>query len=105
MVETNRIIPGQSNLPSQVGGTQQKSGEEAFHDMAKSQGYNKGDVEQAVSERTRLTRTKRADRAERKKINSLFLINDDDEDLKEEPVYRTVMVDGMIFTLRLLAVA
>lgn len=104
-METNRITPGQSNPPSQVGGTQQKSGEEAFHDMAKSQGYNKGDVEQAVSERTRLTRTKKADKASRKTTHALFLVGDEDEEASEQPVYRTVMVDGMIFTLRLLAVA
>ena len=102
-MEANRIASGQSNLPSQVGGTQSKSGEEAFHDMAKSDGYNKGALDKAVSERTRLTRTKRADKT--KKNTSLFVISDNDENLQEEPVYRTVMVDGMLFTLRLLAVA
>jgi len=102
-MESNRITPGQSNLPNQVSGTQQKSGEEAFHDMAKSQGYNKGDVEQAVSERTRLTRTKKAGAS--RKTHALFLVGDEGEEASEQPVYRTVMVDGMIFTLRLLAVA
>ena len=102
-MEANRIAPGQSNLPSQVGSTQNQSGEQAFHDMAKSDGYNKGALEQAVSERTRLTRTKRADKT--KKNTSLFVISNNDEDLQEEPVYRTVMVDGILFTLRLLAVA
>ena len=102
-MEANRIAPGQSNLPSQVGGTQNKSGEEAFHDMAKSDGYNKGAMEAAVSERTRLTRTKRADKT--KKNTSFFVISDNDDDLHEEPIYRTVMVDGILFTLGLLAVA
>lgn len=102
-METNRIASGQSNLPSQVSGTQSKSGEEAFHDMAKSDGYNKATLEEAVNERTRLTRTERADRT-KKKSSSLFVLSDD-EDLQKEPVYRTIMVDGMLFTLRLLAVA
>ena len=102
-MESNRITPGQSNLPSQVGSTQNKSGEEAFHDMAKSDGYDKSAMEAAVSERTRLTRSKRADRTE-KKNTSLFVLSDD-ENLQKEPVYRTIMVDGILFTLRLLAVA
>ena len=102
-METNRVAPGQSNLPSQVGSTQNKSGEEAFHNMAKSEGYDKGEMEKAVSERTRLTRTKRADKS-KKKNTSLFVLSED-EDLDEEPVYRTIMVDGILFTLRLLAVA
>ena len=103
-METNRVTGSGSNLPSQVGGTQNKSGEEAFHNMAKSEGYDKGAMEEAVSERTRLTRTKRADRS-KKKSTSLFLVDEDDGELFEEPVYRTVMVDGILFTLRLLAVA
>ena len=103
-MESNRVVPGQSNLPSQVGGAQSKSGEEAFHNMAKSEGYDKGALEEAVSERTRLTRSKRTDKS-KKKNTSLFVISDSDEDLSEEPVYRTVMVDGILFTLRLLAVA
>ena len=102
-MESNRIAPGQSNLPSQVGGTQNKSGEEAFHNMAKSDGYDKNAMEAAVSERTRLTRAKRADKT-KKKNTSLFVLSDN-EDLDEEPVYRTIMVDGILFTLRLLAVA
>ena len=102
-METNRIGSGQSNLPGQVSSTQNKSGEEAFHDMAKSDGYNQAAMEAAVNERTRLTRTKRADKT-KKKSSSLFVLSDD-ENLQEEPVYRTVMVDGILFTLRLLAVA
>ena len=102
-MEANRISSGQGNLPSQVGGTQNKNGEEAFHDMAKSDGYNEGALEAAVNERTRLTRTKRADRS-KKKNTSLFVISNEEE-FSEEPVYRTVMVDGILFTLRLLAVA
>ena len=103
-MEANRIGAGQSNLPSQVGGTQSKSGEESFHNMAKSDGYDKDSLDKAVSERTRLTRTKKADRT-KKKSSSLFVISDDDNEGSEEPVYRTVMVDGILFTLRLLAVA
>jgi len=102
-MEANRIAPGQSNLPNQVGGTQSKSGEEAFHKMAKSDGYDKGDLEKATSER-RIRLTRAGPDKTNKKNTSLFVLSDD-EDLQEEPVYRTVMVDGNLFTLRLLAVA
>ncbi|MBI2995299.1 MAG: hypothetical protein HYY52_01130 [Candidatus Melainabacteria bacterium] len=98
----NPIIPSKGS-PSQVSGTQNQDGEQAFNNMTKSEGYNKGALEQAVTERTRLTRNKRVDRT-KKKHSSLFLVSDDDE-LFEEAVYRTVMVDGILFTLRLLAVA
>ncbi len=96
-------IHGQGHQPAQISGAQGKSGEEAFNDFTKSDGYNKGALEEAVSERTRLSRTKGADRTKRKQT-SLFLVSDNGE-LEEEPVYRTVMVDGVLFTLRLLAVA
>ena len=102
-MEANRIGPS-NNLPSQVGGTQSKSGEEAFHDMAKSEGYDSAELKEAISQRTRLTRTKKTDKS-KKKNTSLFVVSDDGDDLFEEPVYRTVMVDGILFTLRLLAVA
>lgn len=100
-MDTNRIT-GQGQLPSQVSGTQAKSGEEAFQKGLKSEGYSKDELEKATTERTRLTRTRRADRSA-KKDSSLFLVSDNDE--LDEPVYRTVMVDGVLFTLRLLAVA
>ena len=103
-MESNRIGPSQNNLPSQVGGTQSKSGEEAFHNMAKSEGYDSAELQEAISQRTRLTRTKKADKS-KKKNTSLFVVSDDGDDIFEEPVYRTVMVDGILFTLRLLAVA
>jgi len=102
-METGRIIPGQSNPPAQIAGAQSKSGEEAFHDMAKSDGYDKESLAAATSERTRLTRTKQGDKTKRKH-SSLFLVKGDGES-EEEPIFRTVMVDGMLFTLRLLAVA
>ena len=102
-MESNRISPGQNNPPAQVTGAQSKSGEEAFHDMAKSKGGSREELAAATSERTKLTRTKKVDRS-RKKETSLFLVTDDDE-LLEEAIYRTVMVDGFLFTLRLLAVA
>ena len=101
-MESNRIAPGQSNSPSQVSGAQGQSGEEAFHNLAKSDGYDKEALEKAVSERTRLTRAKKADT---KKNSSLFVISDNESETSEEPIYRTVMVDGRLFTLRLLAVA
>ena len=97
-------IHGQSSPPAQIVQTQSKSGEEAFNQFTESEGYNKGALEQAVSERTRLTRARRADRAKKKHSSSLFLVSDEGE-LEEEAIYRTVMVDGILFTLRLLAVA
>lgn len=102
-MESGRIIPGQTSPPQHLTGAQSKSGEEAFHDMAKSDGYDKEALAAATSERTRLTRAKRADRTKREH-SLLHLVTDDDE-FEEEPIYRTVMVDGLLFTLRLLAVA
>lgn len=103
-MDANRIGPGQSNPPSQVANTQGRDGEEAFHNMAKSEGYDNSALQEAINQRTRLTRTKKADHSN-KKNTSLFVISDNEEDLSEEPVYRTIMVDGILFTLRLLAVA
>ena len=101
---TVNSIHGQSNPPAQIAGAQSKSGEEAFNQFTESKGYDKGALEEAVSERTRLSRTKRGERAKKKHSSSLFLVSDEGE-LEEEVVYRTVMVDGVLFTLRLLAVA
>ncbi len=106
-MEANRIIPGQSQPPAQLTSAKGKDGESAFHDMAKSKGNSAGDLEQATSERTRLTRTRRADRGKKSKsISSLFKILDEG-DTEEEPVYYTVLdpTTGQIMTLRLLAVA
>ncbi len=103
-METNRVGTGQTNLPGSVGGAQNKSGEEAFHSsMGGSDGYDKESLNKAVSDRTRLTRTGRTGRSNSKN-GSLFVMSDEGE-LHKEPVYRTVMVDGNPFTLRLLAVA
>lgn len=98
----NPITPQNQNL-QQVQSTQGKSGEEAFHDMTKSKGYDKDELEGAVSQKTQLTRTKKSDRSHKKHLSLLAL--SDENDLEEEAVYRTVMVDGVLFTLRLLAVA
>ncbi len=95
-------IHGHSNLPSPLS-TQSKNGEETFNEFTKSEGYDKGALEKAVSERTRISRTKRADKT--KKSASLFLVSEQDGEIYEEAVYRTIMVDGILFTLRLLAVA
>lgn len=101
-MESGRIIPGQSSPPQQLTRAQSKSGEEAFHDMAKSDGYDRGELEKAVTERTRLARTK-GTRGSRSK-HSLFLVKDDDT-IDGEPIYRMVMVDGERWSLRLLAIA
>ena len=97
-------IHGQGNLPQQVTGAQGKSGEEAFNEFTKSEGYNSSELQEAVRKKTQLARTRKTDKAG-KKHSSLFLVTENDGELFEEPVYRTVMVDGILFTLRLLAVA
>ena len=104
-MDTNRILPGQQNPPSQISSAKQNDGEQAFHDMTKSKGNSAEDVAQATTERTRLTRTRRSDRT-KKKSTFLYLV-DDDGDSEEIPVYYTVLdpTTGQIITLRLLAVA
>lgn len=98
----NPIVPSPSNQPQQVQSALGKDAEQAFGELTKSKSYNSEELQKATTERTRLTRTKKSDRT--KKNLSLFLVSDDGE-LEEEPVYRTVMVDGIMFTLRLLAIA
>ena len=99
-MQTNRITPGPGQ-PPQIAGTQSRDGEEAFHDLAKSE-EDAQSYKTSIQEGTRLTRGKRGERS--KKSSSLFKVTGN-EDEEQEPVYRTVMVDGMPFTLRLLAVA
>ena len=96
-------IHGQGGPPAQITGTQSKSGEEAFNDFTKSRGFNSADLTEEVDKRTKLTRTKRAG-GKNVKNSSLFLVSYNGE-MEEEAIYRTVMVDGVLFTLRLLAVA
>lgn len=91
----NSNVSGQGQLT----GAQAKNGEQAFHDMAKSK-TDIEDIKQSRSERTKLSRTGR-----KGKIKTSLSILGDDEDEAEGPVYKTVMVDGMLFTLRLLAIA
>ncbi len=98
-----RIQTGQNQPPAQLPSTKPKDGEQAFHDLAKSKGNTKEEIDQATSERTRLTRTKRAGKT--KKNNTSLFVLSNEEDLQEEATYRTVMVDGILFTLRFLAVA
>jgi hypothetical protein len=99
----NRNIGGPNLNP--VTGNQGKDPDGAFQQGMEGNGYDQGALEKAVSERTRLTRTKRAGHASKTKSkNSLFVV-DDEDNLDEQPVYRTIMVDGNLFTLRLLAVA
>ena len=101
----NPINTGQGNAPAQVTGAQSQSGDEAFQrGLTKSDGFTKEELQQAVSERTRLTRTRKAG-VTRRKNSSLFAVEEDDDILGGEPVYRTVMVDGIMHTLRLIAVA
>lgn len=99
----NPIVPNKGN--PQVSGTQGQSGDEAFQSFAnKSEGYTEEELKQATNERTKLTRAKGADRTKKSKT-SLLLVSNNEELLPDEPVYRTVMVDGQLFTLRLVAVA
>lgn len=105
-MEANRIIPGQGQPPSKLSGTQQKDGEQAFHDLAKSKGNSKEELALATSERTRLTRSRKVEKGRAKSISSLFKVLNEG-DLEEEVVYYTVLdpTTGQILTLRLLAVA
>ncbi|MBI3590144.1 MAG: hypothetical protein HY094_02050 [Candidatus Melainabacteria bacterium] len=101
-----RISTGQGNPPAPLAATKGNNGEEAFHDLARTKGNSKEDIAAATNERTRLTRTKKADRNQKKSFSSLFLV-DKEGDLEEEAVYYTVLdpTTGQIMTLRLLAVA
>jgi hypothetical protein len=102
----NPLVPNSGNTQGQAGisSAGSQSGEQAFQDLTRSSSYDKNELDKAVSDRTRLTRTKRVDKSKKAKQNSLFQISDEGEP-EEEPVYRTIMVDGILFTLRLLAVA
>ena len=100
----NPIVPNKGNSP-QISGTQSQGGDGAFQSLAnKSEGYSEEELKRATSERTRLARTRGADRTKKNKT-SLLLVPDDEEFLPDGPEYRTVMVDGQLFTLRLIAVA
>lgn len=105
-METNRILPGQPQPPTKVSSAQHQDSEQAFHDMAKSKGNSKGDLDFATTERTRLTRIKKINRTKKKSVSSLFLVEDDGS-IEEEAIYYTVIdpTTGQIITLRLLAVA
>lgn len=106
VAETGRIIPGQSQPPSRISSTQSQDGEQAFHDLAKTKGNTKEDVDFATTERTRLTRIRKIDKSRKKSISSLFVVDNDDS-FGDEGVYYTVIdpTTGQIITLRLLAVA
>lgn len=106
-MSVNPIVPNNSGPQGQqaLNGAGAKSGDQAFHDMAKSKGYNSDELSKAVSDKTRLKRTKKIGSNHKVKQSSLFLVESEDGEVEEEPVYRTVMVDGAMFTLRLLAVA
>lgn len=97
----NPIVPN-SGQPQQITSTSGKDAEQAFGELTKSKSYDSEELKKATSEKTRLTRTKKADK--KSKHLSLFLVSDEGTP-EEEAVYRTVMVDGAMFTLRLLAVA
>ena len=106
-MESNRISPGQSQPPA-VGSTKQREGEQAFHDLAKSKGNTEKELEDATTERTKLTKLPRGRKADKgnKKYSSLFLVSGKDE-TEEAAEYYTVLdpTTGQIMTLRLLAVA
>ncbi len=98
----NRNIGGpQQPVPSPSG----KDADGAFQEGMKGNGYDQGELNKATSDRTRLSRSKRTELAGSKRTNSRLFNAENDGSLQEEAVYRTVMVDGMPFTLRLLAVA
>ena len=105
----NPIVPnsGNQSQPQQVNSSSGKDPEGAFGQLAKSQqtaDEYKDEVDKQVRERTRLTRTKKADKSKSNNL-ALLMVNEDGKSTEAEPVYRTIMVDGVMFTLRLLAVA
>ena len=105
-MDTNRILPGQSQPPQHISGAKGKDGEQAFHDLARSKGNTPDELAQATDKRINLTRGKRGERTTKR--TSLFLVKDEDEnELEEEAIYYTVLdpTTGQIMTLRLLAVA
>jgi|GEM_PF-3533335 len=99
----NRNIGGPNLNP--VTGNQGKDPDGAFQQGMEGNGYNQAELDKKTSDNARLTRTKRVDHSSKTKSkNSLFVV-DNENNLNEEAVYRTIMVDGNLFTLRLLAVA
>lgn len=105
----NPIVPnsGNQSQSQQVGGSSSKDPEQAFGQMAKSQqgaDEYKDEVDKQVRERTRLTRGKRSDKSKSNNL-ALLMVSEDGKSAEQEKVYRTIMVDGVMFTLRLLAVA
>lgn len=105
----NPIIPnsGNQSQSQQVGNTAGKDPEQAFSQLTKSgqqADEYKDEVDKQVRERTRLTRSKKSDKSKSNNL-ALLMVSEDGKSAEEEPVYRTIMVDGVMFTLRLLAVA
>lgn len=101
----NPIVPNKGNTP-QISGTQGQSGDEAFQSLTnKSDGYTEEELNQATNERTRLTRTRKADGNKKNNTSLLLVSNEELIDDENGPKYRTVMVDGKPQTIRLIAVA
>ncbi len=85
---------GQNSLqPPQSG-----NGEEAFNQFTKAD-------QQVEEKKTGLSRTNRRNLVKSEKRNEQFLDLISDPSQKKKDEFREVMVDGQVYTLRLLAVA
>ena len=99
------ITPGKQK-PSQVAGTQSHGSKREFDGglQQKSEGYTDQELKKAVRDRTKITRTRPVDNNEKKQ--TLYLVSkNSNAEMNNEPVYRTVMVDGTMHTIKLLGVA
>lgn len=104
-MSTNSIGPNSGGLQqNQVSNMPSKDGGEAFNRAFKSNGYTAEQAEKARADRTKLTRTKNIGKSQKADMESLIPVDPDEENADKEE-FKTVMVDGLMFTLRLLAIA
>lgn len=104
--ETSPILPGQTQPPSRVTSAHSQDGEQAFHDLAKTKGNTKDDIDFATRERTRITRLSRTNISKGSKVGSTSS-HANEAEIEAENEYYTVIdpTTGQVITLRLLAIA
>ena len=90
-------ISGQPSQPPALAPAKGRDGEEAFHDLAKSE-EDAGDYKSATNS-TQLTRTRDPNRNRNASRTSLFKVGRDNSS-EEEQVYVTLDIDGIPTTLR-----
>lgn len=90
---------GQGSQPPALT-TNKKSGEEAFHQMADSKGYNKKDLDEATRKNKGITRNRPVHiEKSRQHQNNLFDL-DEGSRSDEAPIFVNLFVDGQPWTLR-----